>query len=238
MELNYRQRANGMYILSKNDIEKIATDVLKELSPENLEKPLPLKMEQLFEYFGLVVKYEYLGIPGYEILGATVMGDSAEIPTYNARFEPVVIEEDFGTVLINTTLCRAQNAPRRRFTEAHEISHWTLHRPYFDHMQQENRPNIVACRSVERNSLSRKGDGDWLEWQADTLAAALLMPRDIFFETVKRTIRHTGLLRDYLIKNRDRNVFYDIIQPICKQFFVSQRAAQIRMIQLGLIQAQ
>ena len=42
MELNYKQRANGMYILYKEDIEQIATDTLKEFSPQNLDYPSAL----------------------------------------------------------------------------------------------------------------------------------------------------------------------------------------------------
>ena len=90
MELNYRQHSNGMYILGKNDIETIATNVLKELSPANLEKPIPLNIENLFDALGLIVKYAYLGIPGHEILGATIMDDFAEILICNIKMEPMV----------------------------------------------------------------------------------------------------------------------------------------------------
>ena len=37
MKLNYDQKGNGIYILSRSDIEKIATEILKEYAPENLE---------------------------------------------------------------------------------------------------------------------------------------------------------------------------------------------------------
>ena len=45
MELNYKQRANGMYILYKEDIEQIATDPLKEFSPQNLDYPTALNTD-------------------------------------------------------------------------------------------------------------------------------------------------------------------------------------------------
>lgn len=238
MELNYRQHSNGMYILGKNDIETIATNVLKELSPANLEKPIPLNIENLFDALGLIVKYAYLGIPGHEILGATIMDDFAEILICNIKMEPMVVEETFGTVLISSTLCSTKNIPRKRFTEAHEVSHWILHRPYFDHLTQDNNPRMIACRAVGCNNTARKNNSNWLEWQADTLAAALLMPQNVFLATVRQAVRDAGLLRSYIIEERDHDVFYRIIQPISKQFAVSQSAAEIRMRQLGLIQKQ
>jgi len=74
--------------------------------------------------------------------------------------------------------------------------------------------------------------------QADTLAAALLMPQNVFLATVRQAVRDAGLLRSYIIEERDHDGFYRIIQPISKQFAVSQSAAKIRMRQFGLIQKQ
>ncbi len=54
---------------------------------------------------------------------------------------------------------------RQRFTVAHEIAHFVLHRG-----QQENfRDLIFTRRSMERNSMER---------EADTFAAQLLMPKE------------------------------------------------------------
>ena len=40
MELNYPQRTDGMYILSRSDIDEIASSLLKDFSPRNLEYPI------------------------------------------------------------------------------------------------------------------------------------------------------------------------------------------------------
>ena len=87
MELNYKQRANGVYILSKEDIEKIATDTLKEFAPQNLDYPAALDTDSfLVDHLGLLLKERYLGIPGHEsVLGLTVMCESAEILTLDYR---------------------------------------------------------------------------------------------------------------------------------------------------------
>lgn len=237
MELHYPQQADGMYILKTNSIEEIATNILKEQFPVNLEYPTSLKTEALLDNLGLQVKHKYLGIPGHEILGATIMGDSAELPGYDMMMRPTVFEEDLGNVLIHTDLCNAKNAPRRRYTEVHEAAHWLLHRPYFDRLSQNGQSKHIACRSIENYRRAKKTSTDWLEWQADSLAAALLMPRDVFHEFVRSAIRDAGARRNYLVEGQtyDRDVFRKTIGLISKRFWVSQRAAQIRMIHLGLI---
>lgn len=235
MKLRYSQQANGMYILNRNNIEEIAAGILKEQFPMNLEYPTALKTEVLLDNLGLMVKRKYLGIPGHEILGAIIMGDSEELVSCDIMMNPIVIEESFGTVLINTQLCTVKNTPRRRYTEIHEAAHWLLHRPYFDRL--DGRSRHIVCRTIENYKRVKKTDADWLEWQADSLAAALLMPRDVFCEFARSAIRNAGATRNYLVKGQtyDRKVFYGAIEPISKRFSVSHRAAQIRMIHLGLI---
>lgn len=235
MELCFRQQPDGMYILNRRSIEDIAANVLKEQFPMNLEYPTSLKTELLLDNLGLLVKREYLGITDHEILGAIVMGDSVELPGYDIMMNLTVFEEDYGTVLIHRQLCTAKNTPRRRYTEAHEAAHWLLHRPYFDRLSQNERS--IACRSIENYMRKKRTPTDWLEWQADSLAAALLMPQDVFREFVRSTLRNAGVTRGYLVEgqNYDRGVFREIIGPISKRFSVSHRAAQIRMIHLGLI---
>lgn len=88
--MHYAQRDNGIYILSRNDMEDIATENLKEFAPSNLERPTPLKTTQFLEdYLGLITKNKYICDFDSGILGLTVMGDLALIPTYenalNAR---------------------------------------------------------------------------------------------------------------------------------------------------------
>ena len=82
-----------------------------------------------------------------------------------------------------------------------------------------------------------KTPADWVEWQADYLAAALLMPRDVFYDYARSIIRTFGVPRGYLTvsSGTDKRQAFEIISKIAERFYVSYRAAQIRMIKLGLI---
>ena len=53
MKLNYRQQDNGLFILGRGEIEQIATDVLREVAPQNLVYPMALSTEALFDKYGL-----------------------------------------------------------------------------------------------------------------------------------------------------------------------------------------
>ena len=124
MELTYPQKSNGLYVLSRMAIEQIATDVLKEYAPQNLEHPLPLDTRDMMEnYLGLIVKHAHIGSFNSGILGLIVMSDAAEIPSLDEMFKPTVLQECFGTVLISRTLLGNENLPRKRYTEMHEASH-------------------------------------------------------------------------------------------------------------------
>lgn len=242
MELNYNQGSDGMYILTRADMEKIANDLLKEFAPQNLKTPKSFDVDSfLSDFLGLFVKERYIGVIGYEALGLTVMSDVVEIPSMDERFRPTIITETYGNVLISPSLHGMKNLGRKRYTKAHEGAHWILHRPYFEKKEKSNGTGIcqgfVACRSIERYTPQKKKNKDWLEWQADSLAAALLMPSEIFFEYARNLMRRAGAFQGHLEGDnlRDKRIFYEVAPYLCQHFSVSMRAAQIRMIHLGLI---
>ena len=132
MKLNYPQKESGLYILSREDIENIAEDVLKEFFPQNLILPKPLDTAELLEdRLGLTVKQKYIGTLSSAVLGLIVMSDEVEIPSYDEMYKPTVLQETYGTVLINKHLCVRENTARRRYTETHEGAHFILHGEYF-----------------------------------------------------------------------------------------------------------
>ena len=74
------------------------------------------------------------------------------------------------------TIDSRQIEERQRFSIAHELGHWLLHRG-----------QLMMCRSEEIESPSNSSKG--FERDADTFAAALLMPRYLFAPAVERVAR-------------------------------------------------
>lgn len=244
MKLNYLQKENGMYILSKNAIEDIATSLLNTYYPQNLRSPLPLNTTELLEdCFGLTVKRKYIGTFGSGILGLIVMNDEVEIPSYDDMYRPTVLRETYGTVLISPHLAGYANAPRRGYTEAHEGAHFILHGEYYRHISDSaagrsgDLPEYIACRKVEMYRNRPQGDFDWMEWQADSLAAALLMPKDVFRTFAEKVIRDHGISGGCISGSAytGRGTAFEIISQVAEKFKVSFRATQIRMLHFGLI---
>jgi hypothetical protein len=152
---------------------------------------------------------------------------------------------------------------RYRFTIAHEIGHWRLHRTYISGASQVNdlfrngpRENkIVVCRASNAK--------DRIEWQADAFASSFLMPaglvhrewRNAFsrstplvFEVFERdsnwTVPPLGwkgqveLPRELTGKFDARAVsyfFFKASRVLAPRFAVSIQAMQLRLEKLGLL---
>lgn len=242
MHLAYRQKNNGMYILRKGDFEDIATKVLHEYAPQMLQTPRPFDVEYfMLECLYLDIKKCYI-TPNGSVMGMIAMED-AYCPEwssqgYQATFLPA------GTVVIDGSLCGYEQKTRRRFTEAHEASHWMLHRSFHSSDKREfsfrTDWHRIACRSstVERFNWNHNHDwtdNDWEEWQADSLAAALLMPCNSFREAVETAMRHHGFRQRYLVKGEKIYESNSVINEVANLFGVSRKATQIRMSQFNMI---
>lgn len=243
MKLDYPQKRNGMYILNKNDFDVIANAVLGKYSPGNLKAVRPLDIDYLLQdclYLEIVPKF--LSRDG-SVLGMIAFEDSEWWPVTGIDPEMEIIPA--GTVCIDPTLLGIEQRGRCRFTKAHEGSHWILHRSYHspDHrvfsFRQSDVP-AIACRASAIERFTWKHDHvwsehDWEEWQADSLAAAMLMPRDAFKDAFQTAMSHHGFRQSYLVKGERVADSKEVITEVANRFAVSRRAAQIRMCQFNLI---
>ena len=123
---------------------------------------------------------------------------------------------------------------RYRFTLAHEIGHWRLHRQHLmddpaaaSLFEEKDKPAFV-CRSSSKPPE---------EWQADQFAACLLMPRRLVFEAWERW-RGTPdpvALTELEITPDDESAMDAFCRPIADQFEVSAQAMRYRVQGLELL---
>lgn len=145
-------------------LESIATQTIKKYNPALLiGEPKPIPIEELAE-FGLKLNmaYHYLSNDG-RVLGAT-MFHNGNFPVYDMekkeyiwRFIPA------HTVVIDERLLKPSNYGRMRFTVAHEVAHWLIHKELY---------SINEAAAMAKAKVQCK-----CEHQADYLAAELLMPK-------------------------------------------------------------
>ncbi len=191
----------------------------------------PVPVEEILEaQLGLTLDFDdlrtRLGTP--DVLGATWIQDKA-----------VLVDQS-----LDPTSDRLKEG-RYRFTLAHEIGHWELHRHGF--LANAGQPSLFGDKpepSIVCRSGSRK---DPMEWQADTFSGFLLMPKDMVLAAWQRRF---GSLTPYIAKNEmadlsakwgladDQQPTVDVAKEIARAFNVSGQAMQIRLIGLGLIRTE
>lgn len=239
-----------MYVIKREEFDDIASMILKEYSPDTLRYPRPLDIEQLAtEGFYLDIQYAGLSPEG-DILGMIAFGDvEVEIFDFNCQVKKMNIKE--GTILLDYSLMGDKCYARRRFTLAHEVAHWICHRAYHSPIDQEyefrlNREALekrvvgfLACRSsnieqIDRN-MKKRSDNEWEEWQADSLAAALLMPRDQFKEEFANAMKREGITRGCLMEDENTSSIRRVVKDLARTFLVSYKATRIRLYQCGMI---
>ena len=135
---------------------------------------------------------------------------------------------DGKTILIESDLMKeGANIGRRNYTVSHESCHHIL-KMLFPHDYGAQ----ASGRSVHCCYRSNRGNGDWEEWQVETLAAMILLPP----ECVVRSMERFGLGTQMRLLNR---VFapadYKKFEAMASFMGASKTALSIRMMQLGLL---
>lgn len=221
---------------SRADIEAIAKRILKIYSslPELSDRPIrKIDPERLAtQVLQLKLDYAHLSLDG-TTLGLTSF-DEVGIEVFDQADEAVFFLMDGHTILIEEALNRdCSCVGRRSFTIAHEAAHqiFKMLYPNAYGMQNKSKKPIHFYRPTsEAHSFTRIRD--WEEWQANTLASALLMPERI----VKEGMFLFGLGEKINILNPlYRKEVFSRFRCLAEFLGVSQQALSIRMKHLGLL---
>lgn len=216
-------------ILSRGDIEQIAEKVLSIYTETYVQKKhlfYQVNPEKLADVLGLEIDYQIPSLDG-SILGVT-SPEEQYVPVY-CDGEECYYYLDGNTILIDVRLCVSpKTIGRKNYTLAHEIAHQILYKAFPDAYGPARR---LMC-DYRRTPGSRRIVTDWTEWQADTLAAALLMPRDAVLDGMFLVGlgEHIGTLSRKYTPNK-----YDSFCRLAEALGVSKSALAFRMEQLGLL---
>lgn len=134
------------------------------------------------------------------------------------------------------------NGPRFRFTLAHELGHLVLHRKlFFDPAELDIPQNQIPDDRTHLLSGRRKNmtPRDWLEWQANAFASAILMPRRTLKAAVlelqtRLAIRRPGII---FVDDQPTNVvaYQTVISELKDVYQVSRTALEIRLKDLEIL---
>ena len=211
--------------IPNESIEQAADELLADYGArftQVTEPPVPV--EEILEChldlsLGFDDLQQRLGTP--DVLGATWI-DEMEV-LVDASLDPTIYPKREG---------------RYRFTVAHEVGHWILHRHALKESKQtplfEGRPEpSIVCRKATRKPR--------IEIQADRFASYLLMPRELVLrhwesrfgslqpQVVEDEINQLGGIQDAGVPT------VAISKAVAQAFKVSGQAMQIRLLDLNLV---
>jgi hypothetical protein len=220
------------YDFSLNQLEDKATELLIEFDKERLKKAKPLDVYEVIEKcLGVPYDWKYL-TPDQSVLGATAFSDGYfwawPESTYREDMMPYKVGVEKGTILIDATLTESDNRGRENFTVMHEVFHQKLHKKCF-HDEGKNYMHQTYSRTIEGNIRCVSYALKIIEYQANTCAAAFLMPADLTKQIYEEKYRSAGFTR------YNYGFMWNLIKDMADDFNVSKQAMSYRLQNLGLI---
>lgn len=217
--------------LSRSDIERIAEPMIETYMQAHVPKHhmcYRVDPTELASLLGYRIEYLHLTQDG------SILGQTASVPLWTTVIDPHVGETycflDGQTILIEEKL---QDNPRlvgrKNFTIAHELAHQIINRSYPNMYGAQNR-TFCDYRRTEGN---QRKVINWYEWQADALAAALLLPPD----ALDKAMFMFGLGSKMKVLSRKYSPKqYNAFCDMAEYLQVSKTTLAYRMEQIGLLE--
>ena len=219
-------RIEGRKILSSEDIEVKSAQMLAHFNPQILQyvqaTPLMGLVTFLEQKHQIIFRFDdHLGFSdkGERILGA-----------FNPKKRVIIIDASLKA-----------DEHKFNFTLAHELGHLALHRNIkliFDDKYAEEPSETVNEKIGSKKTI--KTEAEWMEWQANYYASALLMPKETFRAALILHQQELGISRVGKIfiddQRSNQSDYWQLITMLSKFFKVSQTAIEIRLLKLGLVE--
>ncbi|MBO5323661.1 MAG: ImmA/IrrE family metallo-endopeptidase [Oscillospiraceae bacterium] len=215
--------------LSRNDLEQIAQSVImcyKYSCVPQHHLCYNVDPTELANLLGYKVEYAQLTQDG------SILGQTATVPLWttviNTNQGETYYYLDGQTILIEKKLLSNPRAiGRRNFTIAHELAHLLLNQKFPSVCDAQYR-HCCFNRKIVKKEVS-----NWYEWQADALAAALLLPPDAIESAM--FIFGLGSKMKVLSRKYSQNR-YESFCSMAQFLGVSKTTLAYRMEQLGLLE--
>lgn len=200
---------------SREMLDRMANRILYDYEEQLLYDAKPIPIEELVEFhYGL--NLEFCNFPDDTFIsGLTVFSDGTLVVLDENGEE---VERDFGagTIVINSEILRDDMEGYYKFTLAHELSHWILHKYIFEDsnidieelMKKKLEKKFLCFGNIDYSFLEQKkeiqSDYDWLEWQANNLAAHILVPTKLLHDEFLKILDFLQIKQRYIYVDRQR----------------------------------
>lgn len=220
-----------MAYLSRDDLDSFAERILYGFVKAEYPKGhicYNIDPARLAQFYGFNILYVTITRDG-SILGQTSTG-KMWTSIVDQDGNDILFYLDGNTILIDERLAKDPKCyGRRNFTIAHELAHQFINRTYPDIYGSQSR--IVS--DYRRSAKPHKEISDWREWQADAMAAALLLPR----EAIDEAMFFFGLGEKIKVLSKKYSEYkYERFCEMAEFLQVSKTALAYRLEQLGLLE--
>ena len=191
-------------------------------------------------YLGIEVRFEWLSNNG-SILGLSSFTANTHVPIYLPE-ENSIEWQELGpdTILMSKLFEDAFLDPgKARFTLMHECAHHLLHKRYYQQKAALGEKTAIAY-SVQRDKdqvlLEGKGiwsDHDRIEWQANYLASAMLMPQKRVSAVLEKKGYKDAYFEQVMAGYSETSAYNQLISRLACVFRVSTAVAKIRLEKRG-----
>ena len=221
--------------IRKTELDRVSEEILQKYCPKALLQPMAVDPYELAEKMGLTVRMEYITKDG-SIFGRTFFYD-CDAELYNPDTDEMyTVPIKAGTIIVDKKAYFMYAVGASHNTIVHECVHWEKHKkPIALARLYNNSLSSIGCEVVGGIAENTKDSLDWMEWQANSLAPKIQMPKDMFKKYVD------GLITKYRRETKEYDII-DLIEPIITDvsttFGVSKTAAKIRLLEIGRTEAQ
>jgi Zn-dependent peptidase ImmA (M78 family) len=210
--------------LTRHDIDVKAEEVILSFDPHAFARqtsPIYEVTKCFAEQYGVIFRFE-------EDLG------------YSKRGNKILGRFDFTPRRILLDKLLPHDSPRFRWTLCHEIGHLVLHRKIDRKLIIRRRPHLVDTREQLRFiRTAAKTEVEWIEWQANQFASALLLPRPLVHTTIAAVQRELEISRPgsiYVDEQRENLRSYAATMATASaRLNVSRTVLRIRLLNLGIL---
>lgn len=233
--VTYRRKENGVPVLSASVLDVLGERAARTVQPELFSGAID--RTDLKKVMGLLPNWHYAGrflSQDGTLLGCAVFSGGTATVFDGTRTLPEKILLPDRTILVDRGLYAPPCEKMFRFTLAHEIGHALLHGPYCEdpanmERYREDEQDMLRDRAEKfalRDRRRLRTDRDFVEWQANAFAAALLLPKTLVYRTAA-LVREEG--------ESSLAFANELCETLEDVFAVSRTAAFYRMKELELL---
>lgn len=217
--------------MSRAELDEISEGLIKVYAQKHSNKVSQyIDIEHFItQFLSLTIEYASFAEDDSSKMGFLADGETPLLIYQNGKIVPFVFPKD--TIVLDKFLLSEKEQGRRRFTLAHEASHYILGRMYAMPCAGRFHAEYDKERSYSKEELAQMFAA--VEWQADTMGASLLMPKRIIENALAKYNRSQPIkiYGDNTLTQRDKGV----IRKMAYYIGVSYTAFFIRLREMNLL---